>query len=415
VGRVDLSGWARDLDPRKRSMAFYFRVIADSLHALSKRTVADLTMSTRDERDRLDSLVLSGTFEAPVLRGPLTIDRGSFYLMDADLARKQGATGVSEFVVDTAATAITLGSSAFMQAFENNLQIAGVPIRLGRDVRLRSTEANVLLSGELTLTKAKSLASRGEQLEGVLSTVSGTYNLKLPLVQREFQVLPGGTVIFDGPPTTPRPSIHAQYNVPQIRDRPLGIIVTLSGRMPNPQLSFSSNATYEISQSDLLSYLLTGRPGFGAAVSGTQSGSGADLLSLVSPTVGAWASENLRRALPFFDVLQLQLGAGQAANSDVATTGVFSKENLQSYINAATVDIGRQLTSNLFIAGTVNFCQLTAASNYGARLEYRFQPSLTLQASYDPPALAGTCNTSVVSLIQQPSQASFSLLHTWRF
>lgn len=410
VGRVNLNGWARDLDPRKRRTAFYFRVIADSLHAFRKPTVADLTISTRDDRDRLDSLVLSGTFGTPVLRGPLTIDRGLFYLMDRDLARKQGVTG-AEFVIDTAATTITLGSSELMQEFENNLQISGVPIRLGRDVRLRSTEANVLLTGDLTLTKSNSLAARGEQIEGTLFTVSGTYNLKLGLVQREFQVLPGGTVTFDGPPTTPRLNIRAQYNVPQVRDRPLGVIVTLSDRMPNPKLSFSSNATYDISQSDLLSYLLTGRPGF--AYTNETNASGADLAALLSPTVGVWASEGLRRALPFFDVLQLQLGAGNS--SDIATNGVFSRQGLQSYITAATVDIGRQLTNKLFVAGTVNFCQLSAASNYGARLEYRFQPTITLQASYDPPPLAGTCGQQIVSLVQQPSQASFSLLQTWRF
>ena len=45
--------------------------------------------------------------------------------------------------------------------------------------------------------------------------------------------LPSGTVTFDGAPETPTLDIRAVYNVPQYRDRDLGVIVNLRGRVPN--------------------------------------------------------------------------------------------------------------------------------------------------------------------------------------
>ena len=53
------------------------------------------------------------------------------------------------------------------------------------------------------------------------------------------------------------------YNVRRAGDRDLGVIVNLNGpSIPYPGIDFSSNAGYDISQSDLISYLLIRKPGF---------------------------------------------------------------------------------------------------------------------------------------------------------
>jgi hypothetical protein len=50
--------------------------------------------------------------------------------------------------------------------------------------------------------------------------------------------------------------------VKQYHDRDLGVIVTLKGPLlPYPEIEFKSDAEYTISETDLLSYLLTGRRG----------------------------------------------------------------------------------------------------------------------------------------------------------
>ena len=66
-----------------------------------------------------------------------------------------------------------------------------------------------------------------------------------------------GTVTFDGPWQNPKLDIRAMYNVRRAGDRDLGVIVSLNGPLvPYPGIDFSSNAGYDISQSDLISYLL---------------------------------------------------------------------------------------------------------------------------------------------------------------
>ena len=84
-------------------------------------------------------------------------------------------------------------------------------------------------------------------------------------MQREFQVLSGGTVTFtlSDPPTNPTLDISAKHDIKQIGGD-LGVIVRLRGPLiPYPKIEFSSTGVdYEIPQSDLLSYLLIGKPGF---------------------------------------------------------------------------------------------------------------------------------------------------------
>jgi translocation and assembly module TamB len=408
---VALTGWVRNLSQANGQTAFSLALDADSLHAFNRRTVADLYITTPEP------LRLTGTLNAPTLSGSINVDRGSIYLADRDLARKLAV----EAIADTTAGALSGARSPLVTKLMSNLQIAGVPVTLGQDVRLRSAEANVRLGGQLNLetTDARMLSSSGElvpglTLEGQLTTLAGTYNLNLGLVQREFAVLPGGTVTFDGgSPETPLVDISARYNVKQPRDRDLGVIVRLQGRMPSPAIEFSSDADYTIAASDLISYLLTGQPGFdfGANPQAAQV-----LSSFLAPTLSAVAADRLRRSLgSWVDAFQLQFG-----NYGGAQTGFSFQSNVTNYLRSATIETGKQLTSDLYLSVNTGICQLQTGSfrGVGAKLEYRFDPTLSLQTAYDPPTTTSTCNETQQFLFgttPTPAQISFALRHTWRF
>src|SRR6185437_4768549 len=117
----------------KTPMAFGISLQADSLHAFSRRTLADVYITTRGP------LVLSGTPKASTLRGDLSVDHSSIYLLDADLARKQ----VVEAILDSAAAAASPGGASPFATLRNGLLISNVNVTLGEDVRLRSAEADV--------------------------------------------------------------------------------------------------------------------------------------------------------------------------------------------------------------------------------------------------------------------------------
>jgi len=425
-GIMSLKGYAKNLlQPNQVQKPLRFALGASGFHVFNKRTLADLYISTIDptrplrDRDR-DSLRLTGSVQAPVLTGPLNVDRGSIFLADRDIARKQAV----EFLDETP-VGVEEGKVNFFSTMMANLQ-PNVTITLG-DVRLRSAEANVKLTGGLRLTTStqrstRTVGSTGQllpqfALEGELNTAGGTYNLNLGLVQREFTVLNDGSVTFDGPWQNPNLDIRAMYAVRRAGDRDLGVIVNLKGPLvPYPGIDFSSDAGYDISQSDLISYLLTGKPGFDLG----QNPQAAQVLSsFIGPTLSAYAADKLRAGLgSSIDVIRFQFGTTNT------TAGVNTNQSYSQYLYGSTVDVEQRFKS-VWLSASVGFCQFqqnqagsfNALNAVGAKAEYRFKPDLSLKLSYEPAAAQRACTGSQAmgGFQQTPPQLGLSLLHLWRF
>jgi autotransporter translocation and assembly factor TamB len=397
--------------------SFSLDVRSNNFRAFSKRSVAEVYLTTTDP------LRLRGSVLASTLTGALYVDHGSFFLADPDLARKQAVQFISETTVNPDKADVAPRWSALM----TNLS-PSVAITLGNDVRLRSKEANVKLSGSLSLQTStdrstRKLASSGElvpvpSLEGVLKTESGTYNLNLGLVQREFTVQPEGTVTFSGPADNPTLDIKAKYDVKQYKDRDLGVIVHLYGPvLPFPVIEFQSTADYAISQSDLLSYLLTGKPGFDFAAN---VGSSQILASFIGPTLSALTADKLRQSLgSFVDAFQFQFGA-YGADPSAGT-----RSNVTNALYSSTIAAEKQFKNNLFLSVNTGLCQFNpnsgvganAFSGLGAKVEYRFSPAFAIQTAYDPPTASRTCGAGQtgIGFVSTPQVFSFSLSHSWRF
>jgi translocation and assembly module TamB len=418
---LNLGGTIRNLSQGNANTTFALRLAMDSVHALNRRSLAELYLSTPD---RVNGIRLEGSLAEPVVTGAINVDRGSIFLADRDIARKLAVEDLGDTFSDTTRRRAALGSSNVAKTLLTNLVIRDATVTLGQDVRLRSAEANVRLAGTLSIAKSATpprlIATSGQfvpglTLNGQVTTVSGTYNLNLGLVQREFTVLPEGTVTYDGgAPETPLVDIKAQYRVPRYHDRDLNVIVNLKGRLPNPRIEFNSDAEYDLSQSDILSYLITGQPGFdfGANQQASQV-----IASFLSPTISAVAADRLRQSLPWLDAFRLQLGTSN--NVDAAQGGgFFSSRNLSNYLYSSTIAADYQVTTNMFLSLSTGFCQISTGplNSVGAKVEYRFDPKLSLQLSYDPPSQTRSCGQqSLIGLAPPPGQFGFSLFHTWRF
>ena len=394
----------------------------NQFHALNRKSLADLYITTED------SIRLTGSLDVPKLDGSLLVDKSSIFLPDPVIARKQPVIFATE---DSAGrvSRIVGGSQMFSELMYN--LSSSVPIRLGNDVRLRSNEANVRLSGELHVAKSSLRGTRtlatgdvvpGLTLEGALRTEGGTYNLNLGIVQREFQVLSGGTVTFTLADSWKNPTldIKARHTVKQVGGD-LGVIVNLQGPLiPYPSILFSaSGVDYDISTSDLLSYLLTGKPGFDFLQNSQTS---QVLQSFVAPTVSAFASDRIRALFGSpASVLQLQLGSGGSEQSGG------SRNSLQQALYGSTLVAEQQFGQNLFLGVNTGFCQFAnenstgrlnnALTNVGAKVEWRVAgPKLAVQLAYDPSTEARSCgNQSSFGLVRSPPNFSFSLSHVWRF
>jgi autotransporter translocation and assembly factor TamB len=417
-GRIDASGWVKNLVVKGSPPSFLLNVTANNFHAYNKRSVAEVFVTTTTP------LLLRGNVLASTLAGALYVDHGSIFLADRDIARKQSVQFISDAILNPA----NADAGARWSTLMTNLNPL-VTITLGNDVRLRSKEANVKLNGSLSLQTStdrstRKLASSGElvpvpSLEGVLRTESGTYNLNLGLVQREFTVQPDGTVTFSGAADNPTLDIRAKYDVKQARDRDLGVIVHLYGPLlPNPVIEFGSTADYDIAQSDLLSYLITGKPGFDFAAN---PGSSQILASFLGPTLSALAADKLRNQLgSFVDAFQFQFGAyGQEDNAT---------KNFTNALYGATIAAEKRYGNNVFLSVNTGLCPfnpdvaggrsaLTALTGLGAKVELRIRPEFAIQTAYDPPTASRNCGAGVtgIGFVSTPQVFSFSLSHSWRF
>jgi len=259
-------------------------------------------------------------------------------------------------------------------------------------------------------------------LEGALRTEGGTYNLNLGLVQREFQVLSGGTVTFTpvDPPQNPTLDIRAKHDIKQQRGD-LGVIVHLYGPLiPYPVIDFSATGVdYDIPQSDLVSYLLTGKPGFDF---GQNPQTSQIVASFLGPTVSAFAADRLRQSLgSWIDAFQFQLGGAGTVDQNASA---FSRSNLSQIFYGATVGAEWQFKNNLFLGVNTGFCQFgetnstrNPLSDVGAKVEYRFDAKLSMQLAYDPATANRACSggQNLVGLVSPPPNFSFSFSHVWRF
>ena len=422
TGAATVTGYVRNLV--KTRPEFNIALGLNQFHALNRKSLADLYITSETP------VRLSGDLDAPKLEGSLLVDKSSIFLPDPVIARKQPVNFASDDSVGRVGRLV--GGSAMFSELMYNLT-SSVPIRLGNDVRLRSKEANVRLSGELHVAKSSLRGTRtlatgdvvpGLTLEGALRTEGGTYNLNLGLVQREFQVLSGGTVTFTLADSWKNPmlDIKARHTVKQ-PGGDLGVIVNLKGPLiPYPAILFSATGVdYDISTSDLLSYLLTGKPGFDFLQNSQTS---QVLASFVGPTVSAFASDRIRALIGSpASMLQLQLGSTSGTTEQ---SGV-SRNSLQQALYGSTLVAEQQFGQNLFLGVNTGFCQFlnegstarlnNAFTNVGAKVEWRVAgPKLAVQVAYDPSSEQRSCgNQSVFGIVRSPPNFSFSLSHVWRF
>jgi translocation and assembly module TamB len=199
TGRATLTGWLslRDReDPR-----LDLRLESRAFHAIARPGVADVDIS--------GTLHLDGSWRDARLRGDLTADRAVIAIptltgKDVISLEDPDRFGVVDTLVMLDERRLRVGPPTLVE----NLTVENVPVRMGREVWLRSSEANVNLGGAVNITRGR--VTRGREagqyqlaLDGSLQTVRGTYRLNLGPVQRTFEVQSGGMRFFGDPDLNP--------------------------------------------------------------------------------------------------------------------------------------------------------------------------------------------------------------------
>jgi hypothetical protein len=400
-GTIDLS----DRD----NPVFELEATARNFRAVNRRGFATLDVSTGP------ALQLVGPYRAATLRGSVIVEEGTVYLperLDKDIASLEDETLYE--LADTSqveARSILPGAPG---EFVSNLRLDDVNVVLGEDVWLRSSEANVELGGSLRLTRGLSESENRAQLAlvGTLNATRGTYVLNLAVVQPTFHVERGTVRFFGTPDINPILDIRAIHTVRQprrtIAREDVRILATITGNLRAPQLSLSSADNLNLSQSDLLSYLVTGEPAF--ALTGTSTEYAEQLLTLGGRLAGNLISARIPRSL--FDIVEVRTGAVrlESGSSNVST----------SYLNTlynTRVILGKQLSDRWYMGLSTGLCRANFTEGLGLHLEYRFSSTYFAQGGIEPGSGDVACvgTTTARTFQQTPPQLGLDLFRTWRF
>ncbi|MEO5587981.1 MAG: translocation/assembly module TamB domain-containing protein [Gemmatimonadaceae bacterium] len=393
---------------------FNLKLLARNFHIVEKPGVASLDISTDDD------LTLTGPYKRARVAGAVRVDRGTIYIPEL-LTKQIVNLSDPEFagIVDTLLARDRNLLPETPSEFARNLTLENVAVNIGDAVWLRSSEANVKLGGSLNVTLGRS-PQTGERsqlaLEGTLNAVRGTYRLTLvdPFVQPTFEVESGSLRFFGTPEVNPTLDIRAIHTIRQPTQRSanlrdIRVRVNIGGTLVSPTLNLDNPDNLPLSQSDLISYLITGEPAI--ALDNTQGLYRSQFASFAV----RYGSSILTSAIPrnLVDIVEIQTGRANEAQAAQA-----ADPYLYSLLNSRAI-VGKQIGSNWFLGLSTGLCFVNANNfkdNFGLKLEYRFNSIYTAQAGVEPGSSDATCTRNAPQIQQQtPRQLGFDFFRTWRF
>ena len=350
--------------------------------------VFDLTLHARRFRvidvrrfltlDASGTVTLTGPVLAPHLTGRITADEGNLHF--ADLLTKRivdlenpGDSGLIDLDL---VRAERLGAN-FQNRFLDSLTIEDLRIQMGESFWLRSSEANIQLDGDLTINKTRDRY----RYDGTLNAVRGNYTLRIGgVVSNDFTVERGTVRYFGTPDLNAELDIEARHDViAAITNEEIPVIARITGTMLQPKLELASPATSSrptLSQTELVSYLMFGRPTFSLQGPNGQGSQYAAVQAGVSYLTSAFSSE-LQRALISdlgvpIDYLDIRTGG-------VGGGGIGGQSGTAQ---VATVAAGWQLGRRWFVTLVADLC--TNTQRFYPNAEFRISRGLRLKTSVEP-------------------------------
>ncbi len=358
-GHAELTGYMRLERLTKPVLAL--NITTSEFKALDLRGYLALTASGR--------VALTGPVFGATLTGRGTVTSGVLHF--ADLVNKRVVNLDEPWVQDLIDTSLIrtqrLGPE-FQSLFFDSLQVTNLQLRMGEDVWLRSNEANIQLTGLVTVNKVRS----NYILSGTLQAPRGTYRLIIGPVTREFVVQRGTVQYFGTPDLDAALDIEASHVVhplpgPNQIVGDINILAHIRGTLRLPRLTLEAERG-EYSQPELISYLITGKPSFelsggeGAYVSSFAA-------SLVAGELERTVVSDLGVPLDYFEIRP-----GDPTNR-------FSGSQLAA---------GWAIGAKTFLVLNAGLCRNTTSqkarftNTLGATLQFRFSPEWRTEASFEP-------------------------------
>jgi translocation and assembly module TamB len=355
-GHAELTGFMR-LE-RLTKPVLSLNITTSDFKALDLRGYLALTASGRVQ--------LTGPVFGAALTGRGTVTSGVLHF--ADLVNKRVVNLDEPWVQDLIDTSLIrqqrLGPE-FQSLFFDSLRVRNLQLTMGEDVWLRSNEANIQLSGSVTVNKVRN----NYLLSGTLQAPRGTYRLIVGPVTREF-VVSQGTVQYFGTPDLDAAldiqATHVVHPLPGPGQPPeITILAHIRGTLRLPKLTLEAEHA-DYSQAELLSYLISGKPSFELG-----GGEGAFVrsaaASLLAGELERTVVSDLGVPLDYFEIRP-----GDPTNP----------------FSGAQLSAGWAIGAKTFLVLNAGFCQGSRQTRFtnalGATLQFRFSPEWRTEASFEP-------------------------------
>ena len=371
-GLVDVEGAVTSVGTARVSGTIDVADVSDPVFESLMVTAAGFqTVSRRDMVVRLGGDVrLAGRYSAPEVSGTVQVEQGELFL--DEFARTTEVIDLTDpsllEVLDTTFVGVRPAADAARNPFLQNLRVQ-VGLALQGDFWLRSREMNIEIGGNLDVEHARS--DREVFLVGDLEPIRGTYDV----VGKQFQVT-SGTVQFLGTAgINPTLAIQAVTRLRREAGEPLDITANVEGTLVSPRVTLASDTQPPIAESDLVSYLIFGRPSYALASAETSvlrraAGAGVTLgVGAVASSLGQLVGREV--GFDYFSITQLQDGAA-----------VESTAGLSGSLAYTQIEVGRYLGQDLFLALVVRPLSGFGAVSQtfpGARVEWRFTDTWSVE------------------------------------
>jgi len=356
-GRAEVTGNVR-LDRLTRSV-LDLNIAATDFKALDLKGYLTVTASGQ--------LALAGPVFGATLTGRGTVTSGVLHF--ADLVNKRVVNLDEPWVqdlIDTSLIRMQRLGPEFESVFLDSLRIQGLQLTMGSDVWLRSTEANIQLTGAVTVSKVRN----SYVLRGTLQAPRGTYRLVVGPVTREFVVTQGTVRYFGTPDLDAELDIEARHVVDpapgptQRTSEDIRVVAHIGGTLLVPRLTLEAQRE-QLPQTEIISSLMFAKPS--PELGGGQA-------ALAKSTAASLVAGELERTV--VSDLGVPLDYFEIRPGD--PTDPFAGAQLAA---------GWQIGNKTFLVLNAGFCQrrpIRVTNTLGASLQYRISPEWRTEASFEP-------------------------------
>jgi translocation and assembly module TamB len=195
--------------------------------------------------------------------------------------------------------------------------------------------------------------------------------------------------------------------------------VNIGGTLGSPRASFSTPDSARVSDSDILSYLITGAPS--NEIVGRSGGVSSTAYRLVLSSFGS--------------VIGSKIPTGLCTDAQFTTAGLDQytgglRDVGSSILSGSRFNCAKQLTDRAFVRLDAGLCSigqllgqggsfdpLTLTEAMGLKVDYRFNYGVSASAGLDPSTSAALCTRDAVvrGFAPTPRQFGFDLFRAWQF